>query len=744
MHKDKDLVKRVAIYGKGGIGKSTIAANLSAALAWQGVQVLQIGCDPKHDSTRLLTNGRVLTTVLDYMRRTKPEERDLSDIVYVGYQGVFCVEAGGPEPGVGCAGRGILSTFELLEQLGIERLDYQVALYDVLGDVVCGGFAVPLRQGYANSIYVVTSGEFMSIYAANNILRGVRNYDGDRPRLGGILLNQRVIDDEERRVRRFAGAVGLPIVAAFPRSELFLDAEQRSRTLLEAFPDSELARSFVSLSQALLQPSIGHSAYPLADEELERIVLGIDRSPRRHTMQPGPAARKEQADPGSVSPGRTPGFHRFSPSFLSKSVRHSEPLGGCAFSGAVHTAAQILDAVTIAHGPRSCSHVSQQALVSAVRRTYQKYGVLVPGQLAPPFLPSEMNEGVIAFGGTNELEESIRRAAERQPPAIFVVTTCPAGIIGDDVHGVIARLDDVRARTRILPVMSDGNMTGDYTQGIIDACLDGAASLIDPHLKPEDDLVNIVGEKNLANNAEPNYLAMERLIHALGLRVNCRFVRQTSTEKIRGFLRGGLSLLAYDETMGRVLRDYLADRFGAEFAPLPFPVGFHETVRWLESIAAHFGREDRVEEIVARHRDEYRALVGRLRPMLAGRRIFVLTHNHRIDWVLEAALDLGIHVAKVAVLDYGQDDRFSSRYDVAIETGYPLEKRNDDIADLRPEIVLSNLALKDLPDGVRSDQIPVCPDVGFQGGLFWAGRWQRLLKAPLVEGWKQDAKLFAD
>jgi nitrogenase iron protein NifH len=730
----KDPVKRVAIYGKGGIGKSTIAANLSAAMAQQGAQVLQIGCDPKHDSTRLLMHGRPITTVLDYLRRTRPEERNLTDVVYVGHPGVFCVEAGGPEPGVGCAGRGILSTFELLEQLGIEDLDYDVALYDVLGDVVCGGFAVPLRHRYANLIYVVTSGEFMSIYAANNILRGVKNYDGAQPRVGGILLNQRGVKDETGRVTRFAEAVELPIVAAFPRSDLFSRAEKLSQTLLEAFPESGLAQLFVSLSHSLLRTPARHRARPLTDQELEGIVLGTNIYPVEQNPPKVPRIAREPAGSSSVS--------RFSSRFLSKSVRHQEPLGGCAFAGAVHAMAQILDAATIAHGPRSCSHISQQSLVSSARRTRQKYGVTVAGQLAPPFIPSEMNEGVIVFGGTNELEASIREVARRQPPVIFVVTTCPAGIIGDDVQGVIARLADVRARTRILPVIVDGNMTGDYTQGIINACLDGAASLIDPAVTPEDDLVNVVGEKNLANNAEPNYLAMERLIHALGLRVNCRFVRQTSTEDLQYFMRGRLNLLAYDETMGRVLRDFLVDRFGVVFAPLPFPVGFYETARWLKEVAAFFGREDRVESIVARHRAEYQTLVDRIRPALAGKRMFILTYNHRLDWVLEIAVDAGIEVAKLAVLEYAQDDQFLTRYDVPAETGYSLDRVKDDLFDLKPDIVLSNLALKDLPDGMRSGRIPICPDAGFQGGLVLADRWHRLLKAPSVEGWRRDAALF--
>ena len=729
-------MKRVAIYGKGGIGKSTIAANLSAAMARRGVQVLQIGCDPKHDSTRLLMHGRQTTTVLDYLRRTKPEERNLTDVVYTGYQGVLCVEAGGPEPGVGCAGRGILSTFELLEQLGIERLAYDIVLYDVLGDVVCGGFAVPLRHRYANAIYIVTSGEFMSVYAANNILRGVRNYDGEKPRMGGILFNQRGIADEEGRVKRFAEAVHLPISATFPRSELFFQAEKISRTLIEAFPDSDLARSFVSLSNDLMQVPTDLSAHPLSDQDLEKTLLGTPLFVVEQKVPETPQVAKERTPIGSID--------RFSPRFLSKTVRHREPLGGCAFSGAVHTTAQVLDAVTLAHGPRSCSHISQHALVSTARRTLHKYGVAVPSQLAPPLVSSDMDERVIIYGSTDELEATIREIARSQPAAIFVVTTCPAGIIGDDIQGVIARLTDVLPEVQIKPVLVDGNTTGDYTQGIINACLDAAASLIDPNIAAADDLVNIVGEKNLATNAEPNYMTVEKLLLALGLRVNCRFVRQTRTSELRCFMRARLNLLAYDETMGRVLRDYMSEHFGAVFATRPFPVGFYETERWLQEIATFFHRQDRVEPILAQHRGEYRALVEQYRPGLTGKRMFIVTYNPRLDWLLETAADMGVQVVKLAVLEYAQDDQFSSRYDVPIETRYALAKIRDDILDLRPDIVLSNFALRDLPDGIRTGRIPICPEVGFQGGLVLADQWHRLLKAPVIEGWRRDESLCTD
>ena len=173
--------KEIAIYGKGGIGKSTVCANLSVALAQAGLRVLQIGCDPKHDSTRLLTGGRSLPTVLDYLRDAPADRTRAEDILGTGTLGIGCIEAGGPKPGVGCAGRGIISAFEFLERDRVKER-YDAVLYDVLGDVVCGGFAVPIRREYAKAIFLVTSGEFMAIYAANNILRGIRNFDGSEGR----------------------------------------------------------------------------------------------------------------------------------------------------------------------------------------------------------------------------------------------------------------------------------------------------------------------------------------------------------------------------------------------------------------------------------------------------------------------------------------------------------------------------------------------------------------------------------
>jgi nitrogenase subunit NifH len=167
-------MSEIAIYGKGGIGKSTISANISTVLGCQGKRVLQIGCDPKHDSTRFLLHGDRIITVLDYLKETSPDKCRLSDIVHAGAFGVHCVEAGGPEPGVGCAGRGILTTFELLDRLGIKQNNYDTIIYDVLGEVVCGGFAVPIRRDYAEKVYIVTSGEFMRCACGGAVLCGLQ------------------------------------------------------------------------------------------------------------------------------------------------------------------------------------------------------------------------------------------------------------------------------------------------------------------------------------------------------------------------------------------------------------------------------------------------------------------------------------------------------------------------------------------------------------------------------------------
>ena len=224
---------KLAIYGKGGIGKSTITSNLSAAFAMRGKKVTQIGCDPKADSTGNLLAGKPLMPVMNYLREHDEDPTSLGEITARGFGNVLCIETGGPTPGLGCAGRGIISTFNLLDDLRLlEKEKPDVVLFDVLGDVVCGGFAAPIREGYAEKVLIVTSGEKMALYAAGNINSAVLNFeDRGYASVEGIILNRRNVESEREKVETFARERGLRIVADIPRDRAFQTAEDQGRTI---------------------------------------------------------------------------------------------------------------------------------------------------------------------------------------------------------------------------------------------------------------------------------------------------------------------------------------------------------------------------------------------------------------------------------------------------------------------------------------------------------------------------------
>jgi nitrogenase iron protein NifH len=244
---------KIAIYGKGGIGKSTVTSNLSAALSHR-FRVMQIGCDPKADSTTNLVGKRGLPTVLDAIRE-KGDRLVLEDIVFEGYNGVLCVESGGPTPGIGCAGLGIIAAFKKLEELnayGVYQPD--IVLYDVLGDVVCGGFAMPMRQGYADYVFIVTSGEMMAMFAASNISRAIENF-GVRgyAKNAGIILNRRNIENETALVSKLAEEARTRIVMDIRRSGFVQRAEDMQKTVVEAFPDCDIAGDYFVLANKVVQ-----------------------------------------------------------------------------------------------------------------------------------------------------------------------------------------------------------------------------------------------------------------------------------------------------------------------------------------------------------------------------------------------------------------------------------------------------------------------------------------------------------
>jgi nitrogenase iron protein NifH len=263
-------IKQIAIYGKGGIGKSTTTSNLSAALSDMGYRVMQFGCDPKADSTNTLRDGTYIPTVLELLRdkgKVNPHEA-----IFEGYGGIYCVEAGGPAPGVGCAGRGIITAVQLLKQQKVfEELDLDYVIYDVLGDVVCGGFAVPIREGIAQHVFTVSSSDFMAIYAANNLFKGIQKYSNSGGALlGGVIANSVSPDSGYQRsiIDDFAERTGTQVMQYIPRSITVTQSELNGKTTIEAQPGSAQAEIYRELARRISDHEESKTPNPLDLQDL--------------------------------------------------------------------------------------------------------------------------------------------------------------------------------------------------------------------------------------------------------------------------------------------------------------------------------------------------------------------------------------------------------------------------------------------------------------------------------------------
>ena len=270
-------MRKFCVYGKGGIGKSTIVSNIAAALAENGETIIVMGCDPKSDMTRNLI-GKRIPTVLDVFRSKGPDKMEADDVVFRGFGGVYCIEAGGPEPGVGCAGRGVITAVDMLDRLGVfNDIEPDTVIYDVLGDVVCGGFAMPLRKGLADDVYIVTTCDPMAIYAANNICKGIKRFaNRGTVSLGGIIYNGRSVVDEPSIVDGLAERLGTKVMGRVPMSLLVPRAELRRKTVIEYAPDSEIADTFRDLATKICENEDRVMPDPLTDDELDEINEEIE------------------------------------------------------------------------------------------------------------------------------------------------------------------------------------------------------------------------------------------------------------------------------------------------------------------------------------------------------------------------------------------------------------------------------------------------------------------------------------
>ena len=288
---------QIAFYGKGGVGKSTVSSNIAAALAERGLSVFMIGCDPKHDCTMNLRGDVEIPTILDLLRE-KGIERvgletliagkriELDEIIYRGYGGIYCAECGGPKPGFGCAGRGVIVAIDLLKRLNaFSILKTDAVIYDVPGDVVCGGFAMPLRKGLADAVYIVTSADYLALYAANNICRGISEFanKGGSP-LGGIIYNVRGMLDDESVVRDFASEVGSQVVGCVPNAHIIAEAEIEGKTVIEKSPESDIANLFRELAVRVYTNRLTSVPRPLPPDEMRHFGQLIRKRTRERYM----------------------------------------------------------------------------------------------------------------------------------------------------------------------------------------------------------------------------------------------------------------------------------------------------------------------------------------------------------------------------------------------------------------------------------------------------------------------------
>lgn len=752
-------MKQIAVYGKGGIGKSTLSANISAALSLNNKRILQIGCDPKHDSTKLLMRGLSIPTVLDYIKTKSPLEYRKSDILFEGFGKIGCIEAGGPKPGVGCAGRGIITAFELLETLHIKD-NYDMIVYDVLGDVVCGGFAVPIRREYSDSIFIVTSGEYMSLYAANNILRGIQNYDENRPRLLGILYNSRNVKNEDDRVYKFAEAVKLPVFTRIPRDDIFARAEKANVTVLELTQNEKnpVADIFKGIAKRICEGTEHFAANPLTDDELEALILSNEGAITKASHSATSSPKQEEEDTFScscetaepceactgISSGQEESTSDYDAPYLSKNVIRDEPLHGCAFNGAMTMSSNLKDAVILAHSPKSCTYLSIQTISSAGRRTLFERGNILPSSLIPNVLSTDMSETDMVFGGSENLLSKVKSVLNSQtpPPAIVIVSSCPSGIIGDDIDDALSLSTE---RTKIVTVKAEGNLTGDYLQGMLMAYTSLAKQIIDRNVEKREKTVNIVFEKVVARNTEMNFQRLKTFLTRMNISVNCRFLCNTSYASLRDFCSAELNLLAYRDYTGKILEDFFIKEYGASFFEKQFPIGFKETSDWLLALGKHFDASDEAKSIISENEIIYQNRIKSVRPKLEGKKLMIITYNHEIDWILNAALDCDMKIVKICVLNFSQDEGFRSSLSeidgIEVVENYDKDERSSDIKRLKPDIILSNYE----PVSEQSyitDTIPMCPDNGFFTGLEMVERWSRLFSKSKEGEWLNDRKLF--
>ncbi len=658
----------VAIYGKGGIGKSTISSNMSYILSSDGSSVLHVGCDPKHDSTRLLMHGRNI--------RTFSADRS-ADPIFVGINDIRCVECGGADPGRGCAGKGLEMLLQKIEGV---TADYRV--FDVLGDVVCGGFSIPARSCNSDAVIIVTSGEFMSLYAANNILRGLENINPNESVLG-IVFNRRGDEGEEANVHRFAEAVGLPILCDMPRSKVFSNAESRGEVMSSLYPDSYEAGLLKGLCDLVRGRPRGYRPESLSEDAMMDLAAGRP-------------IRKEK----NVRREHTHGFDGFD-SERNLTYVGEFAMPACTSHGSADGVMRIKDAAAIMCGPRNCTYLMEYAFERRVIfSSMEKSG----GYPASGTYSAALDSGKVFNDPEGAIEEAVVSAKNDGYRHMFLIPTCSSEIIGVDYAGLCKEIG-ARQSVDLIPVAPDSNFLGSKfggTFGLFDALIS--------RMQPKDiekGTVNLIARWFYGAGRDQSMRAFDNILSKLGLRIRFNFLDFSTMAEIGDFCKA-----EYDVQLGRsAFNDRVSERIHevtGRRMPLSLdtPVGLCECLEWVRSIAEYAPElSDRAPEAERLLKEEFDSYIQRYRPFLQGRKVVIYCIMVRdLEWQVETLLAAGIEIRMIMFVNgpiIDHNVRVPDYGDVEVRNEMTMCDLKALLADEDIDLVITNETARLNREGIR-------------------------------------------
>lgn len=680
---------RLAVYGKGGVGKSTVSANISYLLSLDGSSVLHVGCDPKHDSTRLLMHGESIRTF---------SSDTGSDPVCSGINGIGCVECGGADPGKGCAGKGMELLFSRIS--GVDA-DYRVC--DVLGDVVCGGFSIPARRSNCDSVLIVTSGEFMSLFAANNILKGLRNINPGKSVLG-LVLNRRGEEGEETAVRRFAEAVGLPVVCDLPRSGLFKEAESAGEVLCSLSPDSAEAAALKGLAELIKGRPECHIPRPLSEGAMSDLAAG---RPITHG-----ASRKKD---GRCS------FEGYD------SERNLTYVGefvmpACTSHGAADGAMRIRDAAVILHGPRNCAYLMEYAF----RRRVLYGSTERSDDLPEPGIYSTCLDADEAFKDTGlSMEQAVLRAKEDGYRYMFLVPTCSSEIMGADLAHAASDLS-ARTGTEVIPVAPDPAFLSSKFGGTF-GLFDALVSRMEPR-PVEKGTVNLVARWFYGLGKDRSISALQSLLSLFDLRIRFCLLDFCTMAEIEDFCAAEFDFQIGRAKLSRRIAERISEATGRR-APLEMdvPVGLSGCLEWVSEMAGYDPSfASKAPSAERRLRDDFAAIADRYRASVQGRRLAIYCVMVRdLKWQVETLKALGADIRAVMFVDGPVIDhnvRVPDYGDVKVLSGMRMCDLRRTMAEEGVEMVITNDQ-----DRVRREGFRCAPLGTRYYGMDGVDHWARTL-----------------